>query len=187
MKLHLMKKLLSIILLVCIASVLLTCKKYDEGGWIRRTCKNLFGGNKVGDSKTWKLKKYEVNGIDSTYLINTGGIPDFYEKTIKFIYSSKGDPSIGYLANTFLYEYSGKIVPTSKYFTLGMSHWPINKEDSVQCKSINNINYCSRNLLFPELKDISSKKWTINKLTGNELILVSDYRFENSYKLIFTQ
>ncbi|MBK9282831.1 MAG: hypothetical protein IPM51_00765 [Sphingobacteriaceae bacterium] len=182
-----MKKLFNIIFLIGICSVLLTCKKYDEGGWIRRTCKNLFGGNKVGDSKTWKLKKYEVNGIDSTYLINTGGIPDFYEKTIKFTYNSEGDPSIGYLANTFVYEYSGKIVPKSEYFTLGMSHWPINQEDSAQCKSINSIYYCSRNLLFPELKDIYSKQWMINKLTKNELIIVSDYRLENSYKLIFVQ
>ncbi len=104
-----MKKLLNIILLVCIASVLVTCEKYDEGGMIKRTYKNLFGGNKVGDSKTWKLKKYEVNGIDSTFLISTGGIADFYEKFITFKYLKKGDPSVTYLASNLVYEYTGKV------------------------------------------------------------------------------
>jgi hypothetical protein len=52
---------------------------------------------------------------------------------------------------------------------------------------INNINYCSRSLLFPEVKNIDNKDWNITKLTKKELILQSNYRLENSYKIIFTQ
>lgn len=179
-----MKKALKCILLVVTCCTLLTCKKYDEGGWIRRTCKNLFGGNKVGDSKTWKLKKYEVNGIDSTYLINTGGIPDFYEKFIEFTYAEKGDPSISYNASTFLDNYYGKLSVNGKQLTLANKNNPLTKNDSLQCNSISGNTYCSRSLMYPEINDWN-KIWEIKKLTKSELILSASYQLKNNYRIEF--
>lgn len=179
-----MKKTLKHILLLITCFTLLTCKKYDEGGWIRRTCKNLFGGNKVGDSKTWKLKKYEVNGIDSTYLINTGGIPDFYERHVEFIYTEKGDPSITYNANTFLANYFGKLSINGKQLTLANKNNPLSKSDSLQCKTLSGQIFCSRNLLYPEINDWA-KIWNIKKLTKSELVIISSYQLKNEYRIEF--
>lgn len=54
---------------ILILIILSTCKKYEDGGIIRLNRKHLFGERKNNASKTWKLKLYEVNGIDSTQLI----------------------------------------------------------------------------------------------------------------------
>jgi hypothetical protein len=80
-----MKRRYFYILISFISFTLSTCKKYDEGGFVMLTKKHLFGGHKVGDSKTWKLDKYVVNGIDSTNLINTGGLPDFYKNFVTIL------------------------------------------------------------------------------------------------------
>ena len=48
-------------LVICIV-FMTTCKKYPEGGFTKRGPKNIFG--------TWRLTLYEVDGIDSTELIN---------------------------------------------------------------------------------------------------------------------
>jgi len=173
------------ILLIVTGSILLftTCKKYPEGGFVNQTRKHLFGGNDVGDSKTWKLKLYEVNGIDSTYLIQgANNIPDFYGKFVTFIYEGK-DPSPVFSAKTFAYEYGGVFDKLEKEITLG---YDPNPKDSTQCKNIQNSTYCVRNLLFPEYNQYG-KKWSIKKLTKKECILESNFKLKNSYKIILTQ
>ena len=53
---------------------LFNCKKYPEGGCERRGPKNIVGN--------WKLFLYEVNGIDSTDLINYNNSEIYKEITI---------------------------------------------------------------------------------------------------------
>lgn len=181
------KTFIPYILLTFMIVMLSNCKKYPEGGFVNQTRKHLFGGNDVGDSKTWKLKLYEVNGIDSTYLIQgANSIPDFYEKFVTFTYSEKGDPSVGYQANTYICDYQGKFDDVYKQLTLAILHRPINKEDSLQCKTMNGVQYCGRNLFYPEFNN-SNKLWDIKKLTKKECILESTFKLKHSYKIILSQ
>jgi hypothetical protein len=172
----------NVLILIILLFALSTCKKYPEGGFVNQTRKHLFGGNDVGDSKTWKLKLYEVNGVDSTYLIQgANSIPDFYDKFVTFTYKDS-DPTIKYQASTYTQNYSGTISKKGKDILVAYD-W-LSEEDSTQCKSINNIFYCQRNLLFPEFLR-RNPKWEISKLTKNELVL--SIKLTNSYKIILSQ
>lgn len=176
---HRMKKIHIILFGLALFFTLSTCKKYPDGGFVNQTRKHLFGGNDVGDSKTWKLKLYEVNGIDSTYLIQgANSIPDFYDKFVTFTYEGK-EVSMKYSAKTFTNKYTGSIGIT--YKEIGINYDWTNHEDSSQCKLINNINYCERNILFPEFLQRNAT-WSIKKLTKRELIITDDR--ENFYKII---
>ncbi|MES2132615.1 MAG: hypothetical protein V4506_09700 [Bacteroidota bacterium] len=159
-----------------------TCKKYPDGGFVNQTRMHLFGGHKVGDSKTWKLKLYEVNGIDSTYLIQgAGSIPDFYEKFVTFkLTDSK---YICSEAQTYVNTYSSCIDKSNKQITFGEAY-DLSNYDSTQCKIINNVRYCGRNIFRPEIK-IRSILWNIEKLTKKELII--SIKITQSYKIILSQ
>jgi hypothetical protein len=170
---------------LCLALLSLsTCKKYPEGGFVKQTCKHLFGSNKVGSSKTWKLKRYEVNGIDSTYLIQgANSIPDFYEKFVTFKFKDNdGSPHIE--SKTFTYEYGGSVDDTNKQLLIGMKN-PTTPLDSSQCKIINSQTYCVRNLLYPEYNSYG-KLWNIKKLTKSELIIETNWNLKNNYKITLT-
>lgn len=159
------------------------CKKYDDGGFVRQTRKHLFGGHKEGSSKTWKLKLYEVNGIDSTILIpEANNIPDFYSKCITFTLTDK--KFIDYNAVTFLHNLSGEIDDAYKNMSMGplTSNWT--KEDSTQCFLKNNKTYCSRNIFLPEIQN-RALLWNIIKLTKKEFIIT--IQLKNFYKIILTQ
>jgi hypothetical protein len=170
---------------LCLALLSLsTCKKYPEGGFVKQTCKHLFGSNKIGSNKTWKLKKYEVNGIDSTYLIQgANSIPDFYEKFVTFKYSIF-EVSPKFEATTFLWKFKGTVDDLEKKLNIGLFQNPT-KEDSIQCKIIDNINYCNRNILAPELNSVG-KKWYIKKLTRTELVIETNWNLKNNYKITLT-
>lgn len=173
----------NVLIYIFLLFALSTCKKYPEGGFVNQTRKHLFGGNDAGDSKTWKLKLYEVNGIDSTYLIQgANSIPDFYEKFMTFTYEGK-DPSPTYTANTFLYQYGGVFDDTEKQLTLGYDPSP---KDSTQCKTVDGTRYCCRNLFYPEY-NYYGKKWDIKKLTKKECVLESTFKLKNSYRIILSQ
>lgn len=181
-----MKSLFKYISLILFALILCTCKRFDEGGFVKRTLKNICGGNKIGDSKTWNLEKYEVNGIDSTFLISgISSIPNYPNDFITFTFSSKGDPSPGYTAKTHLYDYQGKIAFASRHLTLGYGNEILNHNDSVQCSSKFNPLICSRNIFFPELNNYG-KIWDIIKLTKKECILTSDFQLKNKYKIVLS-
>lgn len=176
-----LKQVLTYLIVSTLLISLSTCKKYEEGGLTRLTLKHLFGGNNVGDSKAWKLSKYEVNGIDSTIFVNLhNNIPDFSEAFIKFKYEGS-TPSPHYSANTFLQNYTGSIDRVSKLLIIGFS-WQTH-EDSLQCKTINSQLVCERNILIPEFIK-SGSYWKIVKLTKSEIILAITHN--NSYKIILT-
>ncbi len=99
-----MKCLYNTVILLVISLLFTACKKYPDGGFVDQTRKHLFGGHNVGNCKTRKLKLYEVNGIESTYLIQgASSIPDFYEKFVTLTYTGK-DPSKTYTSSTFFMD-----------------------------------------------------------------------------------
>ncbi len=171
---------LLIIVVFSFALVFNCCKKYDDGGFIGKTNKHLFGGSKVNSSKTWKLKLYEVNGIDSTYLIpGANTVPDFYAQFISFKLLDDVKSS-NYSASNY---YFGTIDHSYKKILIGPSN-SFNSQDSIQCYSKNNNLVCVRNILIPE---IDSKKflWDIKKLTKKEFIIT--IQLKNFYKIILAQ
>lgn len=160
-----MKKLLNSILLVSMATTLLTCKKYDEGGLKRLTNKHLCGGNKIGDKKTWKLKLYEVDGIDSTNLIKNSNVSDFYDVTFELT-SGKRDNTM--IIWTQFSNFELNIGITSCQFSLiYLDHTFPTAEDSLQC----NNQYCYRNIFIPTVNTNFNKVWRLKKLTSKELII----------------
>lgn len=172
----------NVLIFIFLLFALSTCKKYPEGGFINQTRKHLFGGNDAGDSKTWKLKLYEVNGIDSTYLIQgANSIPDFYEKFVTFHYNGS-DPSIKHTTNTYTQNYSGYVDGKGRDILFAYD-W-VAHEDSTQCKKIDNILCCQRNILFPEFLK-RNPVWKISKLTKREMII--SIELNNSYKIILVQ
>ena len=162
-----MKKL-SIFLLIIVA--LTTCKKYPEGGFVNQTRKHLFGGHNVGDSKTWKLKLYEVNGIDSTYLIRNSATPDFYDITFEMTNKKYSN----FTANTVFQKYTGSVGET---FNITFYDIELTQQDSIQCKST----ICYRNIFIPEL-GTKNRGWNVEKLTSTEIII--NKSINNSYRII---
>ncbi len=155
-----------VLVLISLITLFTTCKKYPEGGYIKKNNKRLIG--------KWKLTLYEVNGIDSTNLINYMGDEGY--KDVVFL-DNANDFSIdydGYQGGT------GYLVDNNKQFEFYGGG--INKS----CIFYNNTNYCYKAYLTPEV--VSGKvstKWEILKLTKKELKL----RFSgtNNYLLILTR
>ncbi|MBL7918229.1 MAG: hypothetical protein JNM96_07510 [Bacteroidia bacterium] len=178
-----MKGLLKYFILFALITLLSTCKKYDEGGLLRLNRKHLFGERKDFASKTWKLEKYEVNGIDSTYLIpGANQIPDFYENFITFTLDNKEGYS--FKAKSYIFEYNGNLgFYPSHELIIGNSFWPYDANDSAQCGFLNSNFYCLRNIFFPEYNLTPGvKSWEIIKLKKNELIIVNR-KLSNSYQI----
>lgn len=158
-------KQLSIYLLFFISTFLLfNCKKYPQGGCERRGPKNI-----IGD---WKLTLYEVNGVDSTDLINYNG-DDRYKK-IKFYKEGNGKESKLYArangATVNLTSFSNQNTILS--FRINGAYY-----GSLSCGSTPIT--CFKEILNPE--DGTAKDWNIIKLTKDELILTSSQK--NSYKV----
>ena len=176
-----MKQIFKYLFFTFIFFALITCKKYDEGGFLKQTRIHLFGGTKVGSKKTWKLKLYEVNGIDSTMLIQGANtIPDFYDKCITFTYD--GGKNSRYLAEMFMYKYRGGYSYLKTEENISFATYSLT--DTLRCKTLNNSNYCNREIFKPE-KINQSYIWKIKKLTRKEFIIT--YNSINSYKIILTQ
>lgn len=168
-----MKICFKILTVTIIILCLTTCKKYDEGGFLKQTNKNLFGANKVGSKKTWHLKLFEVNGIDSTGLIKGS---NFYEKISIEFYTNEGTPQHRTLAGN--YYYSGYVSSKNNSILFAFNYR--NKNDSIQCPNSD----CQRNIFFPEFLQ-RNPEWVILKLTKKEFIIASS--LSNKYKIVLTQ
>lgn len=170
---------LNITYILLFALLFNTCKKYDEDGFTKLSNKHLFGGNKTGSSKKWKLKKYEVNGIDSTSIIpGSGSVTDYYGKFITFRILS--DENNSYSADNSFYNYIVNIDRAYKQLLIG----PIRKidhQDSTQCYNNNTI--CVRNIFFPEV-DSKNFSWNIIKLKKHEMIV--EIQLKNKYKIVLS-
>ena len=175
-------KTLKLFLLIAITTLLFTtCKKYPEGGWSNVAIKHLFGGHKTGASKTWYLKKYEVNGIDSIKFITPGnGVTNFENDKIIFINGSGSDNE----AETKVYKYgiaftSGLKDPKIKV-VIKFIGGTKDRNISSQCYE----GRCERNVYNPALQ-FPAPMWDIIKLKADEVIISTTIN-SNNYKIILT-
>lgn len=177
-----MNKIIIVSTTLFFAMMLTTCKKYPEGGFVHQTNKHLFGGLDIGDNKEWDLELFEVNGIDSTnYIFNSSSVVDFKKNFIKFrLIENKSKISLyGY---TFIYFLQGSINEKEKAMYIYTPAINSN-EVKTQCKIIDNINYCCRNIFTPE-NNFSDPKWSIKMLTKKKMVISK--QLKNSYKIILT-
>lgn len=127
----------------------------------------------------WKLKLFEVDGIDST-MLTTGAstIPDYIDNFAHIgSFKSKREQ---YITMTNHYRYFNvDLDPKHEFisFTGGSS----SGFDSSDC-AITNSQLCQRNIFNP--KKIKTFAWKIQKLTKAEMILLSE---SYNYKLILTK
>lgn len=139
--------------------LLFNCKKYPEGGCERRGPKNILG--------SWTLTLYEVNGIDSTDLINYNG--DGVYKRITFL---KNASTVS--VNHEGYNYSASFFDNNSQIKFSGADSPLN------CGTYMGTNYCNRAVFVPETENSNSFGiWEIRKLTKKEMVLSSTQK--NSY------
>src|SRR5574343_1614751 len=165
-----MRKLRFILLIFPSLIFLTTCKKYPEGGFTMRGPKMLLKHNGA-----WKLTLYEVNGIDSTELINYNG-DENYKNVSFYKEDTHYNPNL-YAANYPHFSYLIKFENDNKL----LNFQSYDQSSTKFCYSNNQIyNGCYRLFFCPENKIID---WEIIKLTKTELHL----RFSNSkvYNLKF--
>ena len=158
-----MKLFKLVILLFIIASCLTTCKRYPEGGFRKVFLYNLFGPDSHR-IKDWYLKKYEVNGVDSTsYIISGNGVTNFSNEKITFISSVSSFKNTDYLfAESKIYSYHLMLQNNNKSTFVMSSNYSFNEP---QCKK----GICERNIFNPE-KTTSRYYWKIVKLTSHTFI-----------------
>jgi len=151
-----MKKLAIYFTLFSVFLLFETCKKYPEGGYENRGPKTILG--------SWYLDLYQVNGIDSTNLIDFNNDSEDKYKKVYFLAGSK---------------YSGNITSQTYPITsITIKFRDDNKRlefhitsDSVLIGSTCYSKYytgCYRLFFTPEC---SSTKWEIRKLTKKECFL----------------
>jgi hypothetical protein len=165
-----MKDYKHIFILIFAAVLLLSnCKKYPEGGFLRQGPKTLI----TGKQPVWQLKLYQVNDIDSTYLIpGIDSIPDYYSYFMTFS-KEKCISEKCYYAGIPLFFYKVSFSNKNRNITF------FNESGAKACYYKNNPNICARNILCPEQ---SNTEWKIIKLRDKECILKCE--LYNSYKVI---
>ena len=171
-----MKALQLLILFSIIVLSFTTCKKHPEGGWSNVAIKHLFGKNSSYAHKTWRLKKYEVNNIDSTIYITPGnGYTSFENDMYTFQMSGKTGLKSFY-ANTTLYTMGISFINKRRSLSIG-----VGKNPGVLLNTQCNISTCERNIFdpFDERKEII---WKIIKLETDELIITTTQN-NNNYKI----
>lgn len=172
-----MQKLKYIYLFITLISLALfiTCRKYPEGGWSNVAIKHLFGVNET--DRVWKLKLYEVNGIDSTsFIIPNNGVTSFENNELRFQNLTTGK-ELNLFVHTKIFEY--KLEFTNRKKTSFIIY--INRgSDTTQCEN----SVCERNIFNPEKTKFTVFEWKILKLKKNEFIITSTKI--NSYKIILT-
>ncbi|MGZ3900331.1 MAG: hypothetical protein ACXVNO_10730 [Bacteroidia bacterium] len=163
-------KILKYIIIFILLVTLSTCKKYPEGGWTNVAIKHLFGGKESQSSKTWKLKLYEVNGIDSTAYITAGnGVTNFQNDEVIFKITTARYKD--YFIKSVVFEQGIALSKDKRYITT------LNPNIN-QCLTST---FCERNIFSPEA-ETNLYKWKIIKLINSELIITGN--FKNSYKII---
>jgi hypothetical protein len=161
------------ILLFIIGLSYSSCKKYSDGGFYKQGPKTFINYKKA----QWKLSLYEVNGVDSTYLIQTPMVSgnDFYKDFLYCNYINKKENNDLY-ANNHNYNYLIKF--TNKNAQISFENGAIS-----QCLNTSTGVSCQRNIFNPE--GTNKVLFTILKLKDNECILTT--QLNNSYKIILTR
>lgn len=151
-------------------------KKYPEGGFRKRGPKTFITDKKV----QWKLSLYEVNGIDSTYLIQTPIVNgnDFYKDFLCCNYIDKKDYGDLLLCGVHNYSYGTRFIHKNSEISFSTAYGV-----KGQCVSSPSGTSCQRNMFNPEGE--GEVVFKIQKLKDNECILTT--KLNNSYKIILTR
>lgn len=165
-----MKPLKTYLLILTSTLCLFNCKKYPEGGCERRGPKNIIGN--------WNLTLYEVNGIDSTDLINYNGNDNYkkisfnkrqgtYNKDLDCRINGKNGMSISFDAKK-----------ENITFEAG------DLKKSIVCEAIIS-NDCYRMIFVPEAADNYRMEWNVIKLTKKEIKLKASNK--NTYQITLSK
>jgi hypothetical protein len=159
------KKTLILSVVIICSMLLITCKKYPEGGFTKRAPKKIIG--------QWKITLFEVNGIDSTELINYNG--DELYKKVTF---QKEDTK--YYPRLYGQAHGGNNATVT--FNLDNTVLNFETQSYYGGKDCGGIPLtCIRNILFPESQ---SSTWKIIKLNRKELFITSQQKNNYLIKLI---
>lgn len=148
-------------LMIICGLLVVGCKKYPEGGYEKDGPKNIIG--------TWQLTLYEVNGIDSTDLINYNGNPNYKSINISKLQTSitthnaRINNSVGIGFN--FTDSNKKLDFSSSYGT-------------IYCPTIIPSSDCYKIIFAPEASNLT---WEVSKLTSSELIMHANT--SNNYTL----
>lgn len=150
------------------------CKKYPDGGFLRQGPKTFI----TSKNGVWKLSLYEVNGIDSTHLIQgPNTIPDFFDSFLSCSYLNKKDNNDIY-ASSHIYNYLVKFINKNADISFVRSGI-----ETGQCVNTSNGISCQRNIFNPEGPQLVVFK--ILKIRDKECILTTS--LNNCYKIILTR
>ena len=182
-----LKKPLIYFIIGCAISLLFTtCKRYPEGGWTNVAKKHLFGGHQKGSSKTWHLKKYEVNGIDSTIYITPGNGYTSFEND-EYVFRIDDYSKNDFYGNSKIYGYGIVFGEKKNMFEIPKKEIGVAVGNIIpfgsrelQCKS----GICERNIFNPNFKNLHLI-WKIIKLKSNTLSISAEDN-GNFYKIILT-
>lgn len=152
------------LLLLITVFLFTTCKKYPEGGYLKQSQKHILGN--------WKLDLYEVNGIDSTNLIDFNGSDDYKSITISELKTTN---------TTHTLRIDGKVGIGFRFVDKYMSLFFSSSYSSKYCPTIQGSIGCYRIIYSPEAGDVT---WYISKLTKNELMLKTNLKNSYTIKLI---
>jgi hypothetical protein len=157
-----MKNLFSILFFtVFISLMFFACKKYPEGGLKMYAIKHLV--TKTGCA--WNLTRYEVNNIDSTNLVNTCGIQEFYKLNLQIFKTKNEEHDIS--IHNIQYIYKGYMKDARSSLKLKLHNKGVGVE--------------TREILNPE--NVTEPIWLIEKLKKDKLILIANW--SRKYRLIF--
>lgn len=146
--------------LILICTILfVSCKKYPEGGYVYKRDTDIL--------RQWHLTLYEVDGIDSTELINYNN--DVSYKDIRFSKRNSNDPDISVF--TAGSNASSRFTNSNKSLNFYK-----NNSASIICS----IGYCFKTYYAPES---TSSQWEIIQLTSTDMVLTCS--LNHSYKLKF--
>lgn len=167
-----MKQFTIIVASIVLSLIFTTCKKYPDGGNDFRAYKKILG--------YYTLALYEVNGIDSTNLINYNNNENYKEIRIrKPDVNQKNTVEIGSAYSglafgcTAILEDGDKKILTRANF----------KNYSNSCSAYQSFYpKCCRLIFYPEGQDTY---WVIEKLNRNELVL--SCQLTNAYKIKLTK
>ncbi|MBC7861659.1 MAG: hypothetical protein IAF38_01720 [Bacteroidia bacterium] len=151
----------TLICLLIVSITFTTCKKYPEGGLQAFAFKHLLTDN----NDSWKLKLYEVNGIDSTYLINAGGTSGLYSQALSAFKLNNESKAKDLSLRSGGYFYEG-------YFKQGRSQLLFN--------CVGQATNPLREIFNPEKTNLPI--WVIDLLKKDKVIFTA--KWDNFYKII---
>lgn len=154
-----MKKTIIYFTLFFFTTILFNCKKYPQGGCEKRGPKNIID--------EWHLSLYEVDGIDSTNLINYNGNEDY--KRVLFLKENTHYNPHTYCRINDKFEMIVFFRNDNEEIEFESNGSP---EIGKMCyMGLYNINKCYKMIFNPEH---DKTRWKIQKLTRKQMVLTTN-------------